>query len=57
MTGVTARSRRCLAETLETDVGNGDPLHVGRAIFDDRGAFVGVAYRQSSDCEISVFVG
>lgn len=57
MTGVTARSSRCLAETLETDVGNGDPLHVGRAIFDDRGAFVGVAYRQSSDCEISVFVG
>ena len=44
------------AGVLETDVGNGDPLYIDRSIFDANGAFVGVAYRQSGSCEVTVFV-
>ena len=41
---------------IETDLGNGDALYIDRAIFDATGNFVGVAYRQSGGCEVSVFL-
>ena len=41
---------------METDVGNGDTLYIDRSIFDADGNFVGVAYRQSGGCEVSVFL-
>lgn len=43
--------------TIETDVGSGDPLQVDHPVFDDEGNFVGVAYRQTSGCEVLVFLG
>ncbi len=42
--------------TIETDVGRGDPLRVDHPVFDEDGNFVGVAYRQSSGCEVLVFL-
>ena len=42
--------------SIETEVGNGDPLYLDHPILDERGYFVGVTYRQSSGCEISVFL-
>ena len=42
--------------TMETDLGNGDTLYIDGAIFDGGGNFVGVAYRQSGGCRVSVFI-
>jgi hypothetical protein len=41
---------------IETDLGNGCPLHLDRSISDSHGIFVGVAYRQSGGCEVLVFL-
>ena len=41
---------------METDVGNGETLYIDRSIFDAGGNFVGVTYRQSGGCEVSVFL-
>jgi len=39
---------------IETDVGNGCPLHLERSISDEYGIFSGVAYRQSGGREVLV---
>jgi hypothetical protein len=41
---------------IETDVGNGCPLHLDRSISDEYGIFAGVAYRQSGGYEVLVFL-
>jgi hypothetical protein len=41
---------------IETDVRNGDPTYLNRSILDNDGNFVGVTYRQSGGCEVSVFL-
>jgi hypothetical protein len=42
---------------METDLGNGDTLYIDGSIFDGSGNnFVGLAYRQSGGCRVSVFV-
>ena len=41
---------------METDLCNGDTLYIDGAIFDAGGNFVGVAYRQSGCCRVSVFI-
>jgi hypothetical protein len=43
--------------SIETEVGNGDPLYLDHPILDERGYFVGVTYLQSSGWEVSVFLG
>jgi hypothetical protein len=40
--------------TIETDAGNGSTFHMDRAVFDERGNFVGIAYRQVGGCEVLV---
>ena len=40
---------------IQTDVGNGCPLHLDRSISDEYGIFAGVAYRQSGGCEVLAF--
>ena len=42
--------------SIDTDVGNGGTLVLDRPIFDERGNFVGVAYRQGGGCEVLVLV-
>ncbi len=41
---------------IETDVGNGCPLHLERSISDEYGIFAGVAYRQSGGWEVLVLL-
>jgi len=41
---------------METDLCNGDALYIDGSIFDAAGNFVGVAYRQSGGCRVSVFI-
>lgn len=40
---------------IETDLGNGCPLHLDRSLADEDGIFAGVAYRQSGGYEVLVF--
>jgi hypothetical protein len=42
--------------TIETDAGNGGALKLDRPIYDERGKFAGVAYRQSGGCEVLVLL-
>lgn len=41
---------------IETDMGNGCPLHLDRSISDKHGIFAGAAYRQSGGYEVLVFL-
>ncbi len=41
---------------METDLGNGDTLYLDHTILDGSGNFVGVVYRQSGGCRVSVLI-
>ena len=42
--------------TIETDIGDGSPFQLERPIFDERGKFLGVTYRQNGGSEVLVFL-
>ena len=42
--------------TIETDVGDGGTFHMDRAVFDERGNFAGIAYRQAGGFEVLVLL-
>ena len=57
MQGVSDRpTPRPFSWMMETDLCNGDTLYIDGSIFDGSGNFVGVAYRQSGGCRLSVFL-